>query len=88
MIIIAIYTDSTRPRRYISSLSKREGVIDNNLLAELTADKEQAKEFSSLEEANKIITCIHNPCDRVYQAAEFEVVKKITGFNPFEASFK
>ena len=65
--ITAIYTDDTRPRKYISTLSRRDGMIDNNYVAMLTDDPNFAHDFKSPEEARRIIPRIHNPFDRSYR---------------------
>lgn len=88
MTIIAIFTDSTRPRRFIASTSKREQTFDSNLAVELTTDKNQAKSFSSLEAANAAIRKLHNPCDRIYEAGEVAVDDHLFQSYTSEGSFR
>jgi hypothetical protein len=55
------------------SISRRDEVTDNHLLAELTDDPEEAKDFGSNEKAMQIIPNLHNPFERVYQSLTLKV---------------
>lgn len=74
--IFVIYTDDTKPRRYVLSLSRRSGTIDNNLVAETTTDLTQAHDFGSISNAKTFIPKIHNPFEREYKYSSVKVDRK------------
>ena len=71
--ITVIYTDDTKPRRYIYATSRRTGTIDTTLAAELTTDPNKAHDFGSVSNAKTIIQKIHNPYEREYLHERIEV---------------
>lgn len=72
--IVAICANTT-PVRYISTTTNRP---DKTIVAELTADKNQAHDFVNMENARKIIPRLVNPFERVFAAVSIEVERKAT----------
>ena len=72
--ILAICAKTT-PVRYISTTTNRS---DKSIVAELTADKNQAHDFVNMENASKIIPRLVNPFERIFTTTSIEVERKAT----------
>lgn len=68
--IICICTESTRPTRYVTTTHNRP---DKSIAAELSDNKNQAHDFATMDNAERIIARLFNPWERTYVAREIEV---------------
>jgi|GEM_PF-6440569 len=67
--ILAIYTD-TKPRRYVSTTTNRP---DRKVLLELTDNPNEAHDFGTQDNADRIIQNAHNPWERKFGTESMEV---------------
>lgn len=73
--IYVIFTDDTKPRRFIKATSRRTH-IDNNLAVETTTEVRDAHDFGSIDNCIAIIPRLHNPCDRSWKYTTAPVAAK------------
>lgn len=78
--IIAI-SANTKPVRYVMSTSNRP---DGKIAAELTANKDQAFDFVTMDNACRIIEKIVNPFERVYMAEEILINRSESFINSID----
>lgn len=71
--IIAI-SANTNPKRFVLTTHNR---ADKSIAVELTEDLNQAHDFVTKENAERIISRIFNPWDRIYKTEKIEVNRPI-----------
>lgn len=73
--IIAIYTDDTRPGKFVASWSRRDGAIESYSVL-LTANPDEAYDFGTKDAAREFIPKINNPYERTYRERVLVVNKR------------